>query len=106
MKNKLGSEFFALTSFKNYCAASATLNNLEQVFKTSLRGENLGVRREAERHAAFGRTKSFRMKIDARAGESGVAAAALPPQSKTPFGFIRVHCVKSYFVGPNEAKTK
>ena len=34
-----------------------------------------GLRREAQRHAAFGRAKSFRMEIYPRACESGVAAS-------------------------------
>jgi hypothetical protein len=48
--------------------------------------ERLGLRREAQRHAAFARTKNFASQDELRAPESGVAAAALPPQSKTSPG--------------------
>ena len=38
-------------------------------------GDDLGLRREAKRHAAFVRTKTFISSFGPRAGESGVAAA-------------------------------
>ena len=57
-------------------------------------GRRLGLRREAARlvvaqrrrecHAAFGRKKNFRLQKKLRVSESGVAAPALPPQSKIP----------------------
>jgi hypothetical protein len=56
----------------------------------------LGLRREAQRHAAFARTNDFLESANPRPPESGVAAPALPPHSKTlraeRYAFrIRVH---------------
>ena len=54
-----------------------------------------GLRREAQRHAAFARTKISLITPALRPHESGVAASALPPQSMTPAWqvaiFIRVY---------------
>ena len=44
---------------------------------------SLGLRREAQRHAAFARTRWVENLGVCRPHESGVAAPALPPQSKT-----------------------
>jgi hypothetical protein len=46
-------------------------------------GTHLGLRREAKRHAAFAGTKDILFAGNLRPPESGVAAPALPPQSKT-----------------------
>ena len=47
-----------------------------------------GLRREAQRHAAFVRVEACVGSSDLRAGESGVAAPALPPQSKNTSAFV------------------
>jgi hypothetical protein len=43
----------------------------------------LGLRREAQRHAAFARAEGLFMEQPTRARKSAVAAGALPAQSKT-----------------------
>ena len=61
-------------------------------------GEPLGLRREAQRHAAFARPHGFAGPESIRLSESGVAAPALPPQSKTSRNFHHLQIQgRSYF---------
>jgi len=55
--------------------------------KRPLVAGRLGLRREVERHAAFALTHHFLDFENVRPPESGVAASALPPQSKTSRNF-------------------
>ena len=58
-----------------------------------------GVRREAERHAALVRAEGA-LNLNSRgAHESGVAAIALPPQSKTSKDFELARRTRSFKMG-------
>jgi hypothetical protein len=69
----------------------------------SVRRGAFGLRREAERHAAFARTLVSLFADDLRPPESGVAAPALPPQSMTLLSDRHLQNGHTFFMRPTDS---